>query len=163
MTFIEKIFGLNVNQLETYQMVCRAVLIFFIALIFIRISGIRTLGKQNAFDNLTAVMLGAIMGRAIVAADQPLFGSLVAVLALMLLHRLVSWNTFQSKKLGLLFKGKPFLLMKDGKMNSRNLAKTNITNDDILESLRRDANSSSLDNIKEIYLERSGDLSFVKK
>jgi len=161
MEAIENLFGLDVQKLETYQMIARAVVIFFISLVLVRVSGIRTLGKQNAFDNLTALMLGAIMGRAIVSAEQPFFGSIIA-LVIMILHRFISWLTFHNKKSGLILKGKHLLLMKNGERIERNLKKTNITEEDILESLRRDVNVPSLDKIKEVYLERSGELSFIK-
>jgi uncharacterized membrane protein YcaP (DUF421 family) len=159
---IKDIFGIDVQKLETYQMISRAVVIFFISLVLVRVSGIRTLGKQNAFDNLTALMLGAIMGRAIVSAEQPFFGSIIATLVIMILHRFVSWLTFHNKKSGVILKGKHLLLVKNGERIEKNLKKTNITEEDILESLRRDVNVPSLDKIKEVYLERSGDLSFVK-
>jgi uncharacterized membrane protein YcaP (DUF421 family) len=79
----------------------------------------------------------------------------------MLLHRLTAWITFRSKRAGSLFKGREVLLMKDGKKLAGNLSKTLITQDDILEALRRDANTASPDKIKEVYLERSGDISIV--
>lgn len=52
--------------------------------------------------------------------------------------------------------------MKDGKKQSKNLKKVNITEEDILEALRHDVNLVSLANIKEVYLERSGDISIIK-
>ena len=162
MELAENLFGLHAERLETHQMIVRAIIIFFIALTFIRISGVRTLGKQTAFDHLTALMLGAIMGRAIVAADQPFFGSIIATLVIMLLHRFIAWITFKSKRSGWIFKGKQIILMKDGKMVSENMKKTNITKEDILEALRRDINQNSFDKIKEAYLERSGEISFIK-
>src|SRR4051812_18108057 len=115
MEIIEDLLGIDVGKLQNYQMINRAIVIFFTAILLVRISGIRTLGKQTAFDNLTALMLGAIMGRAIVTADQPFFGSILATLVIMVLHRLLSWVTFRSKRLGFVFKGSNIMLMKDGK------------------------------------------------
>ena len=163
MELIKNLLGIEVGKLQTFQMVDRAIVIFFVAILLVRISGIRTLGKQNAFDNLTALMLGAIMGRAVVAAEQPFFGSILATLVIMLLHRLLSWITFYSKKTGLLFKGRDLLLIKDGKRIQKNLERTNITEADILEALRKDVNTSSLDKIREVILERSGEISFIKE
>src|SRR4051812_12494943 len=117
METIDTIFGLHAEKLETYQMIARGIVVFFAALIFVRVSGIRTLGKQNAFDHLTALILGSIMGRGIVAASQPFFGSLLATLVIMLLHRLIAWITFKSKKTGSILKGEPLLLVKSGKRN----------------------------------------------
>jgi uncharacterized membrane protein YcaP (DUF421 family) len=162
MELINNILGLNIEKLEPYQMASRAVVIFFISLLFIRISGIRTLGKQTAFDTLTSLMMGAILGRAIVT-NQSFFGSILATLVLMLLHRFIAWVTFRNKKVGVILKGKKILLMKNGRFYHKNLAKTHITEEDILECLRKDINIESMSSIKEINLERSGDLSYVKE
>jgi uncharacterized membrane protein YcaP (DUF421 family) len=160
---IENLFGLHEENLQIYQMMVRAFTVFFTSLVMVRISGIRTLGKHSAFDNLTVLMLGAILGRAVVAADQPFFGSIIATFVIILLHRLVSWITFRNKKTGKFFKGAPLLLMKDGKKVQKNVRKTFITDEDISEALRHDINVASLDRINEVYLERSGEISFVKK
>src|SRR5688572_22575416 len=161
MEFIENILGLHAERLTAYQMAARAFTVFFISLLLIRVAGIRTLGKHSAFDTITALMLGAIMGRAIVT-NQPFFESMLAALVLMLLHRLIAWITYKSKVAGSILKGTNILLLKEGKKQVANMAQTHITEEDILEALRRDTHIDSLDKIKEVYLERSGDISIVK-
>ena len=160
MELINNILGLDVEKLEPYQMASRAVVIFFISLILVRIGGIRTFGKQSIFDTLSTLMLGAILGRCIVA-DQSFFGSILATLILMLLHRLIALLTYKSKKLGKIFKGENIILMKNGKMLKENLARSQITENDIMDALRREMQINSLDRIKEVHLERSGDISFI--
>ena len=162
MEFLTNLLGLEAEKLEPYQMAVRAFVIFFTSLLLIRIAGIRTFGKQSAFDTLTSLMLGAIMGRAVVT-NQSFFGSILATLVLMLLHRLMAWLAFRNKKIGAIIKGKNLLLMRAGKKQQKNLSKSHITEDDILEALRRDVNITSLDKIKEVYLERSGDISIIKE
>jgi uncharacterized membrane protein YcaP (DUF421 family) len=160
--FFNDILGLDAENLQPYQMAVRAVLIFFISLLLLRISGIRTLGKQSAFDTLTSLMLGSIMGRAVVAS-QSLLGSILATFLLMLLHRLTAWITFRSKKTGSIIKGEGLLLMKNGIWKRKNLMKSHITEEDIMAALRHDVNLNSLNKIKKVYLERSGEISIIKK
>jgi uncharacterized membrane protein YcaP (DUF421 family) len=161
MEFINEVFGAKAGGLTTGQMIARGIVIFFITLAFIRISGVRTLGKKTAFDYLTALILGAIMGRAVVTIEQPFLPSIVASLVIMLLHRGVAWVTYLSKRAGKVLKGEPMLLIKDGKKNKANLIKADITEEDIIEALRLKMNMDSLDKVKEVYLERSGEISFV--
>ncbi len=163
MEFLNNLFGLDTQRLSECQMVVRAVVAFFTALIFIRIAGIRTLGKQSAFDTLTLLMLGAIMGRAVVSAQSSFFGSLLAALAIMLLHRFISWITFKNKSIRKIIEGESILLMKDGIKISKNLSKSLITEEDILESARQSANLGNCNEVQEAYLERSGEISIIKK
>lgn len=162
MEFLDNLLGLNAEVLSGGQMVARATIIFFISLILIRISGIRTLGKQSAFDTLTTLILGSILGRVIVA-NQPFFGTLLAALMVMLLHRLLAWMAFRYRKADVIINGETLLLMKNGKKQTKNLSKCHITDEDIMEALRRDVNINSIDQIKAVYLERSGDISIVKE
>ena len=162
MEFLNNLLGLEANRIEPFQMAARAFIVFFLSLGMIRIAGIRVFGRHSAFDTLTSLMLGAIMGRAIVA-DQSFFGSILATLVLVLLHRLMAWITFHNKKIGAIFKGQNILLIKDGRQNNKNLAKARITEEDILEALRKDVHITSLDKIKEVYLERLGEISIVKE
>lgn len=162
MDFLKELFGLHTETLNTGQMVARAIAIFFIALLFIRVSGIRTLGTQTAFDHLTLLVLGAVLGRAIVSAQQPFFPSLAAVLVLVLLHRLTAWVTFKSHLVGKIFKGEAIVLIENGKINETNLRRTSITRQDLEESLHLFLSSDDFSDIKAAYLERSGEISIIK-
>ena len=81
----------------------------------------------------------------------------------MLLHRAIAWITFKSKKARAIIKGENILLLKGGVKQKENLSKVNITEEDILEALRHDVNVTSLDKIKEVHLERSGEISIIKE
>ena len=163
MNFVTSILGLDAEHLTLIQMIMRATLIFFVAIFLIRISGIRTLGKHNAFDNLTILMMGAILGRAIVAADQPFFESLGTVAFIMVLHRALAWITFRSKIAGIIFKGEPIPLMKNHIWQKDNMHRTGISLEDIEESTRQELHTGSIERVKDVYLERSGKISIIKQ
>jgi hypothetical protein len=67
---INNLLGTDNADLEPYQMVVRAVVVFFLALGYVRSGGLRMVGKQSAYDALTALMLGAILGKAVVSHDS---------------------------------------------------------------------------------------------
>jgi uncharacterized membrane protein YcaP (DUF421 family) len=162
MDWLTNILGLNENDLKSYQMVARAIIMFFSGLTLLRMSVIRMLGKQSAFDHLTVLILGAIMGRGIVT-NQSLVGTLLAALTIILLHRFIAWITYRSKKAGVIFKGKPIALIKDNEDQEANMRKTNITRHDICESLRINLHTDDYSKIKDAFLERSGKISIIEK
>ena len=161
MELLNELLGLHEEKLNTYQMCFRALVLFFVALIYVRIAGLRTFGRTSSFDKITALILGAILGRAIVS-NQPFFGSLAACLVIMLLHRIIAWITFKSKKAGRILKGEPLLLVRDGAFQIQNMKRSHITEEDILEALHLLPNLSHISDIKEAYLERSGEISIIK-
>lgn len=163
MDVINELFGLQMKTLGVHQMVIRAITVFFIGLLFIRIAGIRSLGTQSAFDQLTALMLGAIMGRSVVSAEQPFFGSMVAVLVIMVLHRLLAWATYKSKRLGKIFKGEAILLYANGHPVEDNLKRTHTTKEDVEEAQRTRMLKVGEEHIKQAYLERSGEISVIER
>jgi uncharacterized membrane protein YcaP (DUF421 family) len=155
-----EILGLNVEKLQPFQMAARASFIFFLSLLLIRIAGIRTLGRLTAFDHLTALMLGAVLGRAIVTADQPFAGSLAAAVVIVVLHRAFAWLTFRSRAAGRWLKGDAVLLVKDGEPQKRAMGLCCVTMEDIEEAFRTQGKSGTPGDCREIKLERSGGISF---
>jgi uncharacterized membrane protein YcaP (DUF421 family) len=160
--FIAEILGLYDPDLTALQMAARAFILFFVTLILIRVAGLRTLGKQSAFDTLTLFMLAGVMSRAIVT-EQSFGGSLLAATVLVLLHRLIAYVSFKNKKIGYILKGGNILLLKNGKKLDKNLLKTHVTDEDIEEAIRKEINCNSLGNVEEVNLERSGYISITKK
>lgn len=162
METLKDIFGLRVQELHFYQMMARAVVVFFMALVFVRFAGLRTLGKFSAFDHITVLTIGAIMGRSVVARG-PFFSFILAVVVIILLHRAMAWLSFKSHKLGKVIKGEPLLLYKNGQLVHKNLNNSMVTKEDLEETLRVILNENSFDKVDEIRLERSGKISIVKK
>jgi uncharacterized membrane protein YcaP (DUF421 family) len=156
-----KIFGEG-KDLSALQMSARALVVYVIALIFIRISGRRTFGKKSSFDTTVTIILGAVLSRAIAGAS-PFVPTIACSLLLVLIHRFVSWLILYSPTLGNFIKGHKRPLYQDGKVHEENLKKCLMTHDDLISDVRLKANEDSLDNISDIYMEASGELSVIKK
>jgi uncharacterized membrane protein YcaP (DUF421 family) len=162
MESFNQLFGLPGQELHLYQMLLRALVVYFVALAFIRVAGLRTLGTQNAFDKLTLLMMGAILGRSIVASDQPFVESLVVVLLVMILRRLLALMTYKSRTMGMLFKGSSIVLWEDNKFDESNMRQTLITEEDVNTALHY-ANVNNFKQVEKIFMERSGEISVIKK
>ena len=159
---LNNLLGFDTDFVEPHQMAIRAAIVFFIALIYVRTGGLRMLGRQSAYDSLTALMLGAILGRAVVSHDS-FTGALLAALVIMVLHRLVAWITFKSSWAGSILKGKPIVLFQNNQPVIKNLARVHITENDLQEAVRKNLNTDDMSLVKEIYMDRSGELSVVKR
>jgi uncharacterized membrane protein YcaP (DUF421 family) len=150
------------KDLNSLQMVCRAVVCFFLTLLFIRVAGIRTFGKRTAFDNVITIMLGSIFSRVVVGAS-PFIATTLACLAFVLVHRVLAWAALYSDAVGWVVKGEKSTLYSDGQRNERNMRKARVSEKDLRESVRHAIHEDSLEHVKEIIQERNGEISVVKK
>jgi uncharacterized membrane protein YcaP (DUF421 family) len=161
MEWIRILFGEG-EDLDTLQMSCRAVVAFVITLLLIRIAGIRTFGKKSAFDNVIIIMLGSVLSRIVVGAS-PFIPTTIACLAFVLVHWLLARLSVHNDTIGRWVKGEKSSLYADEQLNRENMNRAGISDKDLKEGLRLAINDESLDQVKEIFLERSGDISIVKK
>jgi uncharacterized membrane protein YcaP (DUF421 family) len=161
MKWIEILFG-HGTELSSIQMSCRAIVAFFIALILLRIAGIRTFGKKSAFDNVIVIMLGSILSRAVVGAS-PFIATSVACLVFALIHWLLAKVSCHVEFIGKLIKGQNSVLYEKGEQNEKNMKKTNISHQDLMEEIRLQLNQDNLKEISKILIERNGQVSIVKE
>lgn len=65
--------------------------------------------------------------------------------------------------MGRLIKGEETIIYQDGKFDTKTMKGFLITEKDVTERIRITNHTDSLDKIEEIYVERNGEVSFVKK
>jgi len=160
MEIINELFG-HGSDLNILQMSVRAITIFFIALILIRFTGMRVFGIKSAFDTCIIIMLGAVLGRAVVGAS-PFIPTIVASTALVVLHKIIANISVDNQAISHLVKGKPLSLYKDGRLNNKNLKRCSLSLGDIMEEIRLTLNQNTMENIDEIFMERTGKISMLK-
>jgi uncharacterized membrane protein YcaP (DUF421 family) len=161
MEWIHTLFGTG-RDLNSLQMVCRAIVSFLLTLVLIRIAGVRTFGKRSAFDNVIVIMLGSIFSRVVVGAS-PFIPTTLCCLAFVLVHSGLGWISVRSDVIGRLVKGERRVLYAEGKMDERNMRRVMVSKKDLLESVRLRLNSDNLDEVQEIVLERNGEISVIRK
>ena len=143
-------------------MSARAAVIFFVTLILIRIGGVRMFARRSALDTILMITLGAVLSRAIIGAS-PFISVIAASAAMVIIHRLLGFLSVKSTTIEAIVKGRHTVLYQNGKIVRKNLAKTSISEGDLMESLRLETKDTSLEKIDKAYLEDNGRISFVLK
>ena len=150
------------EHLTILQMSLRGALFFIYCLALIRLSGRRSFGLRNPLDNIIAILLGAIMSRAVVGAS-PLLPVASCSLVVALLHRAISWLTRRFRWFSRIVEGNKIIVFQDGEMNRQNLVKGLISEEDVMQGVRKSALTNDLSTIDKVYLERNGEISAIKK
>jgi uncharacterized membrane protein YcaP (DUF421 family) len=154
-------FGTN-RELSPLHMSVRAVAVFLICLALIRFSGRRSFAMGTPVDNVLAILLGAILSRAVVGAS-PFLSTVAAAVTLAALHRFMAWLGLYSHRMGRLFKGEAKIIYDNGKFNKENMRYCRITRRDLMAGIRLSANTDSFSSIRRIYVERNGRISVILK
>ena len=150
------------DQLSALQMGMRAILVFLLTIVLIRLSGRRSIGLRSPLDTVITLLLGATLSRAIVGAS-PFTGVALASLVIVLLHRLVAWSCAHNKLISRLLNGEQKVLYQNGQLNHDNMDTMMISEQDLQEAVRRTGHVDSLSEVQKAVMERNGEISVVKK
>jgi uncharacterized membrane protein YcaP (DUF421 family) len=161
MELLLKIFGEG-KDLNALQMSCRGIVIFFVALILIRISGRRSFGVRSPLDNIITISLGAIMSRAVVGASE-FVPVIVCCFVIVLMHRLVGWLIASNKHFGGFIEGQKILLFDNDQFLDENMKRALVCKEDIMQGVRKSALTEDMEKIDKVFIERNGDISAIRK
>jgi uncharacterized membrane protein YcaP (DUF421 family) len=157
-----QIFTAAGKDLDWWQMVVRAVIVYSVTLFLIRLGKKRLFGKSTAMDVVLGVILGSVLSRS-VNGSATLLSTAAAAATIIFLHALSAKLALLSPVLGVLLKGRPRTILKDGQLLHEEMRKSDLTDHDLEESLRCEARSTDASKMAEARLERNGKISFVKK
>ena len=162
--FVGPLLGLGAEpkDLTFVQISLRGIIIFLATLIMIRLGHKRSLARKTAFDAVLIVILASVLSRAI-NGSSAFFATLGGGLVIVLVHRLFAALAYYSHWFGVLIKGRPDLIIEDGDLILKGMRRNHISRHDLEEDLRLAAKTENLNDIRTGYVERSGDISFIKK
>jgi uncharacterized membrane protein YcaP (DUF421 family) len=153
--------GIEPKELTFLQVSIRGIIVLVATLIMVRLSSKRSLAEKTAFDAVLVVIVGSMLARAI-NGSAPFFPTLGSGFVLVLLHRLLALTAYYSHGFGILVKGKPAVLVQNGRLQRKNMLWNHISEHDLEEDMRLEAKTEDLSKIKTARLERSGEISFLK-
>jgi uncharacterized membrane protein YcaP (DUF421 family) len=161
---IEPVLGLaqDPKDLTFGQIALRALIVFTVALIMVRLGDRRFLSKKTAFDAILGFILASMLARA-VNGSAAFFSTLAGGFVLVGLHRLIALLSRHSHKFGTLVKGESDLIIKDGEVQKKAMDKNDFSKSDLLEDLRLNGQVEDPSGVKLAYLERNGQVSVVPK
>ena len=128
--------GLFELSIPWWEFVLRAVVVYFVLLLMLRLSGKRTVGQFTPFDLLVVVLLGTAVQNSLISDDVSLLGGLILAATLIGCNWLVGHATARSRRLDKLVEGSPVMLLRDGELFERVLRKQGLSRTDVEEALR---------------------------
>ncbi|HEY3661969.1 MAG TPA: YetF domain-containing protein [Chthoniobacterales bacterium] len=149
------------KDLTLLQISCRGVIVFFASLFMVRLGDRRSLAQKSAFDLVLIVIIASVLARAI-NGSAPFLPTLGGALIIILLHRGLAYIVCLWPAVGGLLKGRPVVLVRNGRPDPKAMHAQLITADDLEEDMRLSLKTEDKGEIGVARLEPSGDISFIK-
>lgn len=153
-------FYLGLTPVQGLAVALGTIAMYLLFLLITRVVGQRVFMKLSTFDMLIVIVLGAIMGRAMMG-HTPTVGAAVIVMLLLLVLEFMFGMLSRSTRWERRINNQPVLLLADGEFLIDELRRTHITRSDVYARLRA-AGIHSLSDVAIVVLERTGDISVLR-
>ena len=154
--------GAQPKDLTFLQISLRGIIVFLATLAMIRIGHKRSLARKTAFDAVLIVILASVLSRAI-NGNSAFFATIGGGVVIVLVHRLFAFIAYHSHWFGCLLKGRPEVIVENGNLILATMRRNHISEHDLEEDLRLEAKIDDLSKVRIARIERSGDISFIKR
>lgn len=140
----------------------RAIILYTIVLVVMRLMGKREIGQLQPFELAISIMIADLATIPMAETGIPITNGIVPILALLVMHFLISYLNLKSMRIRGWICGKPSFLIYRGKINENVLKKERFTINELQERLRG-ANVINIGDVEYAILETNGQVTVIQK
>ena len=140
----------------------RSILLYIIVLVVMRLMGKREIGQLQPFELAISIMIADLASTPMADTGIPITNGIIPILALLVMHLVISILNIKSIKARQILCGKPSILIYRGKINEKNLKKERFTVNELEERLRGN-NIVNIGDVEYAILETSGQITVIQK
>lgn len=149
-------------DLPLAEKIIRPILVYLFLVVLLRIFGKRELAQLNPFDLVVLLSLSNTVQNAIIGDDNSVTGGLVGAFALCAINYAVVRFLFGHRRLDQIIEGRSTVLMKNGQLRPRAMARELITKSELLSVVHRQG-FGTLEEIESVTLEPGGTFAIEAK
>ncbi|MBB6450982.1 uncharacterized membrane protein YcaP (DUF421 family) [Geomicrobium halophilum] len=121
---------------ESLVVIVRAVITFFVLLLYARLIGKSQIGNFTMFDYINGITIGSIAATLATDISSKALVHWLALTVFLILTLILQWTGMKSRFLAKVQDAEPVVLMEKGKLLEENLKKSRITKDQLMAQLR---------------------------
>lgn len=140
----------------------RTILLYIIVLIVMRLMGKREIGQLQPFELAISIMIADLASTPMADTGIPITNGIIPILALLVMHLLISMINIKSIKARSILCGKPSILIYRGRINEKVLKQERFTVNELEERLRGN-NIINIGDVEYAILETSGQITVIEK
>lgn len=140
----------------------RAILLYIIVLIVMRLMGKREIGQLQPFELAISIMIADLASIPMTETGIPITRGIIPILGLLVMHLTISVLNLKSIRARQIICGKPRILVYRGKIDQKALIKERFTINELQERLRGN-NVVNIGDVEYAILETSGEITVIQK
>lgn len=140
--------------------IIRAIILYGVVLVSMRIMGKGELGELQPFDLVVTLMLAELAAMPMEDLDAPLIYGFTAIATIMFLQCMISYITLKSNTARKVICGRPSILIEHGKFNTKEMNRLRVNINDILGQMRLKGYYNTED-IDYLIMETNGQFSII--
>lgn len=149
-------------DLDWFEFVIRAIVVYVFLLVLLRITGKRQVGQMAPFDLVLLLVLSNAVQNSMNGGDNSITGGLILATTLVGLNWCVGWLTYRSKRFETIVEGKPVILIHNGKLYQEAMQSVQMTKHELEASLRANGCFGPED-VRFAVLENTGQLTVIPR
>jgi len=138
----------------------RSLIVYLFMMFGLRVFGKNQLSQLNAGDVILLLLISNAVQNAMVGPNTSLDGGIFAATVLFLANYLVKKMMFQNEKVKIFIESEPIVLIRDGILMEAEMNKSEISRDEIEESVREHG-IEKIEDVKLLILEVDGNISVI--
>ena len=140
----------------------RSILLYIVVLVVMRLMGKREIGQLQPFELAISIMIADLASTPMADAGIPISNGIIPILALLVMHLIISVLNIKSIKARQILCGKPSILIYRGKIDEKMLRRERFTVNELEERLRG-SNIVNIGDVEYAILETSGQVTVIQK
>ena len=140
----------------------RSILLYIVVLVVMRLMGKREIGQLQPFELAISIMIADLASTPMADAGIPISNGIIPILALLVMHLIISVLNIKSIKARQILCGKPTILIYRGRIDEKMLRRERFTVNELEERLRGN-NIVNIGDVEYAILETSGQVTVIQK
>lgn len=136
----------------------RSFLLYILLIIAVRLMGKRQIGEMEPSEFVIALLIADLAAVPMQDTATPLLAGVIPIFTVLSIELLLSVISYHCIPFRRLLCGKPVILIEDGKIVQKNMKKTRLTTNELMEHLREQS-ISDISTVKYAILETNGQIS----
>ncbi len=157
---LHRIFLGDAPVLFLLEIVFRTIVMYAYTLFLLRVLGKRGMGQLSTLELAIIIAFGSAVGDPMMSADVPITHGIVAITVIAIIQIGLEKVINKHKKIEKVMEGEPNLVVENGIMKLENMAKDNLSKEDLFRMLRI-KDIAHLGEIEKAFFETTGQISVM--